>query len=139
MSFTKLKAALHNQIARWTLLLTLLTTIQTCWYLFAEKMPVWAYTAGMMMLAVGVQLINIVYGKKIAAYKSAYSNSKSSEIVLKEATELCNRYADYIKALQSKKDNRKVISFADLNMLKNIAKILITTYNENKEMLKECI
>lgn len=29
--------------------------------------------------------------KKIAAYKSAYSNSKSSEIVLKEATELCIR------------------------------------------------
>lgn len=79
MSFTKLKAALHNQIARWTLLLTLLTAIQTCWYLFAEKMPVWAYTAGMMMLAVGVQLINIVYGKKIAAYKASLTTVTSDE------------------------------------------------------------
>lgn len=58
--------------------------------------------------------------KKIAAYKSAYSNSKSSEIVLKEATELCKRYANYIEALQSEKDNRKVISHADLAMLKKI-------------------
>ena len=74
--------------------------------------------------------------KKIAAYKSAYSNSKSSEIVLKEATELCNRYADYIKALQSKKDNRKVISFADLNMLKNI-KNNIDNHKKAKELLED--
>lgn len=74
--------------------------------------------------------------KKIAAYKSAYSNSKSSEIVLKEATELYNRYADYIKALQSKKDNRKVISFADLNMLKNI-KNNIDNHKKAKELLED--
>lgn len=74
--------------------------------------------------------------KKIAAYKSAYSNSKSSEIVLKEATELCNRHADYIKALQSKKDNRKVISFADLNMLKNI-KNNIDNHKKAKELLED--
>ena len=74
--------------------------------------------------------------KKIAAYKSAYSNSKSSEIVLKEATELCNRYANYIKALQSKKDNRKVISFADLNMLKNI-KNNIDNHKKAKELLED--
>lgn len=74
--------------------------------------------------------------KKIAAYKSAYSNSKSSEIVLKEATELCNRYAIYIKALQSKKDNRKVISFADLNMLKNI-KNNIDNHKKAKELLED--
>lgn len=74
--------------------------------------------------------------KKIAAYKSAYSNSKSSEIVLKEAIELCNRYADYIKALQSKKDNRKVISFADLNMLKNI-KNNIDNHKKAKELLED--
>lgn len=74
--------------------------------------------------------------KKIAAYKSAYSNSKSSEIVLKEATELCNCYADYIKALQSKKDNRKVISFADLNMLKNI-KNNIDNHKKAKELLED--
>lgn len=74
--------------------------------------------------------------KKIAAYKSAYSNSKSSEIVLKEATKLCNRYADYIKALQSKKDNRKVISFADLNILKNI-KNNIDNHKKAKELLED--
>lgn len=74
--------------------------------------------------------------KKIAAYKSAYSNSKSSETVLKEATELYNRYADYIKALQSKKDNRKVISFADLNMLKNI-KNNIDNHKKAKELLED--
>lgn len=74
--------------------------------------------------------------KKITAYKSAYSNSKSSEIVLKEATELYNRYADYIKALQSKKDNRKVISFADLNMLKNI-KNNIDNHKKAKELLED--
>ena len=68
--------------------------------------------------------------------ETAYSNSKSSEIVLKEATELCNRYADYIKALQSKKDNRKVISFADLNMLKNI-KNNIDNHKKAKELLED--
>ena len=45
--------------------------------------------------------------KKIAAYKSAYSNSKSSETVLKEATELCNRYADYIKGTVMGKNSDK--------------------------------
>lgn len=74
--------------------------------------------------------------KKIAAYKSAYSNSKSSEIVLKEATELCNRYANYIKALRSEKDNRKVISFADLNMLKTI-KNNIDNHKKAKELLTD--
>lgn len=74
--------------------------------------------------------------KKIAAYKSAYSNSKSSEIVLKEATELCTRYADYIEALRNEKDNRKVISFADLNMLKTI-KSNIDNHKKAKELLTD--
>lgn len=74
--------------------------------------------------------------KKITAYKSAYSNSKSSEIVLKEAAELCNRYANYIKALRNEKDNRKVISFADLNMLKNI-KNNIDNHKKAKELLED--
>ena len=74
--------------------------------------------------------------KKIAAYKSAYSNSKSSEIVLKEATELCTRYADYIEALRNEKDNRKVISFADLNMLKTI-KSNIDNHKKAKESLTD--
>ena len=57
--------------------------------------------------------------KKIKAYKSSYNNTKSSEIVLKEATELCDKYSQYIEYLKVK-DNKKVISFADLNMLKKI-------------------
>lgn len=58
--------------------------------------------------------------KLLEAYRSSYSNTKSSEIALNEARELCNKYADYIKALQSEKDNKKPISFADLDMLKKI-------------------
>lgn len=79
MSFAKLKAALHNQIARWTLLLALLTTIQTYWYLFAEKMPIPAYVGGATALTVAVQVINIVYGKKIAAYKASLNTGDGDE------------------------------------------------------------
>jgi hypothetical protein len=79
MSFTKLKAALHNQIARWTLLLALLTTIQTYWYLFAEKMPLLVYVGGATGLTIAVQVINIVYGKKIAAYKTSLSTVSDDE------------------------------------------------------------
>lgn len=61
--------------------------------------------------------------KKLQAYKSSYSNSKSWQIALKEATELCNKYKRYIEYLRLK-DNKKVISFADLNMLKTIEKNL---------------
>ena len=57
--------------------------------------------------------------KKIKAYKSSYNNSKSWQIALKEATELCDKYSQYIEYLKIK-DNKKVISFADLNMLKKI-------------------
>ena len=35
--------------------------------------------------------------KLLTAYRSAYNNQKTSEIALKEATELSNKYADYIK------------------------------------------
>lgn len=74
--------------------------------------------------------------KKIAAYKSAYSNSKSSEIVLKEATELCDKYASYIEALKTEKENKKVISGADLNMLKRI-KENIFNHVKAKELLTD--
>ena len=57
--------------------------------------------------------------KKIKAYKSSYNNSKAWQIALKEATELCNKYSQYIEYLKVK-DNKKVISFADLHMLKKI-------------------
>lgn len=58
--------------------------------------------------------------KKLMAYRSAYSNQKVADIALKEATGLCEKYADYIEALKHSKNNKKPISFADLNMLKTI-------------------
>ena len=70
--------------------------------------------------------------KLLEAYRSSYSNTKSSEIALNEARELCNKYADYIKALQSKKDNKIPISFADLDMLKKIKKNLEEHQAANK-------
>ena len=57
--------------------------------------------------------------KKLKAYKSSYNNSKSWQIALKEATELCDKYSQYIEYLKVK-DDKKVISFTDLNMLKKI-------------------
>lgn len=71
MSFDKLKAVTHSQIARWTLVLALLTTLQTSWYLFAEKMDPVIYIVIATFLTISVQLINIVYGKQIAKYKAS--------------------------------------------------------------------
>ena len=71
--------------------------------------------------------------KKIKAYKSSYSNSKSSEIVLKEATELCEKYSQYIEYCKAK-ETKKVISFADLNMLKKI-KENIENHKKANELL----
>lgn len=70
--------------------------------------------------------------KLLEAYRSSYSNTKSSEIALNEARELCNKYADYIKALQSEKDNKIPISFTDLDMLKKIKKNLEEHQAANK-------
>ena len=61
--------------------------------------------------------------KKLQAYRSSYTNMKSSQIALKEASELCNKYESYINYLKQKND-KKVISFADLNLLKTIKKNL---------------
>lgn len=74
--------------------------------------------------------------KMLQAYKSSYSNNKSSEIVLKEATELCKKYASYIEAIQQQKENKKVISGADLNMLKNI-KNNIEQHKKANELLQD--
>ena len=71
--------------------------------------------------------------KKIKAYKSSYSNSKSSEIVLKEAAELCEKYSQYIEYCKAK-ETKKVISFADLNMLKKI-KENIENHKKANELL----
>ena len=71
--------------------------------------------------------------KKIKAYKSSYNNSKPWQTTLKEATELCNKYSQYIEYLKVK-DNKKVISFADLNMLKKI-KENIENHKKANELL----
>ena len=55
----------------------------------------------------------------LKAYNTAYSNKKSDEIKLKEAKEILDLYSNYIK-YYANKDSKKVISFADLNTLKNI-------------------
>ena len=62
--------------------------------------------------------------KLLKAYRSSYSNTKSSEIALNEARELSKKYEKYIEALKSEKDGKKPISFADLDMLKKIKKNL---------------
>lgn len=74
--------------------------------------------------------------KLLTAYRSAYNNQKTSEIALKEATELSNKYADYIKAIKEKSLNKKVISFADLNMLKTI-KDNILNHIKAKELIED--
>lgn len=74
--------------------------------------------------------------KKLMAYRSAYSNQKVADIALKEATGLCEKYADYIEALKHSKNNKKPISFADLNMLKTI-KENIDSHIKAKDLLED--
>lgn len=69
--------------------------------------------------------------KLLKAYRSSYSNTKSSEIALKEARELYNKYEDYINYLRQK-DTKKVISFADLNMLKQIKENIVNHVKANE-------
>ena len=57
------------------------------------------------------------------AYNTAYSNKKSDEVKLKEAKEILDLYSNYIE-YYANKDSKKVISFADLEMLKKIKKNL---------------
>jgi hypothetical protein len=76
--------------------------------------------------------------KKLTAYRSSYSNNKSPEIVLKEASELCNKYASYIEALKQQNDNRKVISGADLTMLKRI-KDNLDEHKKARELLDDLL
>lgn len=55
----------------------------------------------------------------LKAYRSAYSNSFKDEIALTKAKELLDQYSTYVDYL-SKSENKTVISFADLTMLKQI-------------------
>lgn len=55
----------------------------------------------------------------VKAYRNSYSNSKNDVQVLVDATKLKETYTDYVKYLRIS-STKNVISFADLNMLKNI-------------------
>lgn len=57
----------------------------------------------------------------LMSYNSAYSNNKSIDKRIQEAKELVETYQNYIEYFRNK-DSKKVISFADLNMLKTIKK-----------------
>ena len=71
--------------------------------------------------------------KKLKAYRSSYNNTKVAKTALKEATELYDKYSQYIEYLKVK-DTKKVISFADLNMLKKI-KANIEAHKKANELL----
>lgn len=60
---------------------------------------------------------------KLEAYRSAYSNSKTDIQALSDAEKLAETYSDYLRYLKIN-SKKKVISFADLNMLKQIKKNL---------------
>lgn len=57
----------------------------------------------------------------LMSYETAYNNTKSKEKKIQEAKELVELYQNYIEYFKNK-DSKKVISFADLNMLKAIKK-----------------
>lgn len=67
----------------------------------------------------------------LKAYNTAYSNKKSNEVKLKEAKEILELYKNYIEYFANK-NSKKVISFADLQMLKTIK----TNLQEHKKANK---
>lgn len=73
--------------------------------------------------------------KLLYAYNSSYANKKSDEVKVKEAREIINANQNYLKYLESA-DNKKVISFADLTLLKTIKKN-IQEHKKANELLFE--
>lgn len=71
----------------------------------------------------------------LEAYNSAYSNTKPDQNKRLEAAKLVETFNSYIEYLQKKQD-KKIISFADLNMLKNI-KNNIDNHKKAKELLED--
>lgn len=57
----------------------------------------------------------------LMSYEAAYNNNKSEEKKIQEAKELVELYQNYIEYFRNK-DSKKVISFADFNILKTIKK-----------------
>lgn len=56
----------------------------------------------------------------LKAYNNAYHNKKTDSIKLEEAKTIINSFTNYIEYLKVKEDNKKVISFANLAILKKI-------------------
>lgn len=71
---------------------------------------------------------------KLSAYKKAYSNKKSNEKCIEEAEGLIMIYQDYLEYLSKVDKNKKIISFADLQMLKKI-KENIQNHKKANELL----
>lgn len=71
----------------------------------------------------------------LMSYNSAYSNNKSIDKRIQEAKELVETYQNYIEYFRNK-DSKKVISFADLNMLKTIKKNMEDHKKANELLFK---
>lgn len=75
--------------------------------------------------------------KLINAYKASYSgNNMSKDAMLKKAKELQLKFAEYIEFLD-KNQTYTVISFADLNMLKNIKKNIDSHIKANELLINQ--
>lgn len=71
----------------------------------------------------------------LMSYETAYNNTKSKEKKIQEAKELVELYQNYIEYFKNK-DSKKVISFADLNMLKTIKKNMEDHKKANELLFK---
>lgn len=71
----------------------------------------------------------------LMSYNSAYSNNKSIDKRIQEAKELVELYQNYIEYFKNK-DSKKVISFADLNVLKAIKKNMEDHKKANELLFK---
>lgn len=71
----------------------------------------------------------------LKSYEAAYNNNKSKEKKIQEAKELVELYQNYIEYFRNK-DSKKVISFADFNMLKAIKKNMEDHKKANELLFK---
>ena len=71
----------------------------------------------------------------LMSYEAAYNNTKSKEKKIQGAKELVELYQNYIEYFRNK-DSKKVISFADLNMLKAIKKNMEDHKKANELLFK---
>lgn len=71
----------------------------------------------------------------LMSYEAAYNNNKSEEKKIQEAKELVELYQNYIEYFRNK-DSKKVISFADLNVLKAIKENMENHKKANELLFK---